>query len=195
MHLFDPTPRAFAHYAAVSEILNFGWTSEPLRVSGTISPEIYEDMIRKSNVKSDQFIFHQIGLIGADQFDRMFCESDSNWEGNVQCKDSIATFCAPSDSSWVSHTLCTQTTCECEGFQAPVKSLHMIMQELGHQDLAILKLDIEGLEIEVLSSLHTQPDAIIVDDSDGMVHSLFDGSLYKAVNVHQEKVTFVKGDR
>jgi hypothetical protein len=196
VHMFDPTPRSFEHYSAVSEILNVGWTSKELKVSGNIESSVYEKMIRESSVKPEQLVFHAIGLIGAKRYDEMFCdEFDLSLEGGTPCADSIATFCAPEDPNWVSHTLCAENVCVCKGFQAPVKYLDLIMKELGHEHLTILKLDIEGVEMEVLSALDIQPDAIIVDNSEKLVESLFHDTQYKADNVQHERGTWINTGR
>ena len=48
-------------------------------------------------------------------------------------------------------------------FEAECLSLTTAMRDLGHERIDLLKLDIEGAELEVLASLETEPDCICVE--------------------------------
>lgn len=66
--------------------------------------------------------------------------------------DSTQRFFAPRDSDHVSHSVVNlQTTSEF--FEARCRSLPSLMDDLGHERVDLLKLDIEGAEIVVLRSM------------------------------------------
>ena len=49
------------------------------------------------------------------------------------------------------------------GFTAPCRSLESIMEELGHDRIDLLKLDIEGAEYTVLDSLTVRPQILCIE--------------------------------
>src|SRR5579859_165328 len=61
-------------------------------------------------------------------------------------------FFAPKDPTHVSHSALNIQKTD-RFFEAPVKRLSVVMAELGHSRVDLLKLDIEGAEYKVLSSL------------------------------------------
>jgi FkbM family methyltransferase len=66
--------------------------------------------------------------------------------------DSVQRFHAPVDATHVSHSIANlqQTTAY---FEAECRSVHSLMTELGHDQIDLLKLNIEGAEYAVLASL------------------------------------------
>ena len=67
-------------------------------------------------------------------------------------RDEVKRFYAPRDSEHVSHSILNlQRTGDY--FEAPCRRLSSLMRELGHERLDLLKLDVEGAEYEVLSTL------------------------------------------
>lgn len=71
-------------------------------------------------------------------------------------RDATLRFYAPRDASHVSHSVMNlqRTT---TWFEAEVRSLESIMRELGHDEIDLLKIDIEGAEHAVLRSLLQSP--------------------------------------
>jgi FkbM family methyltransferase len=67
-------------------------------------------------------------------------------------KDDILKFYAPKLSDHVSHSVLNLQKTE-QYFEAQVKKLSAIMQENGHDQLDLLKLDIEGAEYNVVNSI------------------------------------------
>lgn len=70
-------------------------------------------------------------------------------------KDTTIRFYAPQKPQHVSHSALNlrKTT---SFFEAPVRSLPSIMNELGHDRIDMLKMDIEGAEHEVLEHMHSE---------------------------------------
>lgn len=76
-------------------------------------------------------------------------------EYGLEAYDGEATFYAPENEAYVSHsTLKRDTTAT----QVPVKRLDTIMAELGHQRIDLLKMDIEGSEYAVIEKFPTGVD-------------------------------------
>jgi len=67
--------------------------------------------------------------------------------------DGSATFHPPKDPTHVSHTLLAGSTSGGQAIEVPVFRLRTIMQKLGHEQIDILKMDIEGAEYGVLPDL------------------------------------------
>ncbi|NQW21569.1 MAG: FkbM family methyltransferase [Chloroflexi bacterium] len=70
----------------------------------------------------------------------------------IWSSDTTLKFFAPENPSNVSHSILNLQRTE-EYFEAGVRRLKSIMDELGHTELDLLKIDIEGAEYEVLESI------------------------------------------
>lgn len=80
----------------------------------------------------DRFVMHGYGLAAFD--------------GNVS-------FNPPENAAHVSHTLLERPATKARAISVPVRKLGTIMQELGHNHLDILKMDIEGAEYDVIADI------------------------------------------
>ncbi len=80
----------------------------------------------------DNFIMHRVGLAG--------------FNGDVP-------FNPPENSEHVSHTLLDRPATKNKAIILPVKRLSTIMNELGHNHIDILKMDIEGAEYGVINDI------------------------------------------
>jgi FkbM family methyltransferase len=67
-------------------------------------------------------------------------------------EDTRLRFYGPADPAHVSHSVVNLQRTR-ESFEAPVRSIRSLMDELGHETIDLLKIDIEGAEHAVLSSL------------------------------------------
>jgi FkbM family methyltransferase len=70
--------------------------------------------------------------------------------------DAILTFHAPAQPGFVSHSATNLQDTE-GAFEAPVRSVASLMQELGHDHLDLLKISAEGAEFEILDHILAQP--------------------------------------
>lgn len=76
------------------------------------------------------------------------------YEFGVHVKDDNITFYFPFNPEFVSLTSCKELNCDVEQkIVLEVKCLKTIMNELQHVNIDLLKLDIEGIECEVLLDL------------------------------------------
>lgn len=100
----------------------------------------------KSQSLPAQFMFHQIGL--------------GDHDGNL-------TLFPPAETSHVSFSVVNRTAAGShDGLELPVRRLSTVMRELGHGQVDILKMDIEGAEYDVLRTLHEDgvfPTQILVE--------------------------------
>jgi len=67
--------------------------------------------------------------------------------------DGTATFHAPKEATHVSHTVLSSGDVGTGSIEAPVFRLRTIMEKLGHRQIAVLKMDIEGAEYGVLGDI------------------------------------------
>jgi len=79
-----------------------------------------------------RFIFHDFGIGSQD--------------GNV-------VFHPPENSKFVSYSVFSRGSLAAPAVEAPVSRLATIMKRLGHREIDVLKMDIEGAEYEVLSDV------------------------------------------
>jgi len=80
--------------------------------------------------------------------------------------DGEASFRPPENPAHVSHTLLERPATEAQAIRVPVKRLRTIMNELGHDRIDILKMDIEGAELKVLNDVlksRIRPRQILVE--------------------------------
>lgn len=89
-------------------------------------------------------------------------------------EDSLQEFRAPANPERVNHSIGSSRG-PTGGFTAECRSLESLMRELRHSDLALLKLDIEGAEYEVLQALdwdRVRPRALCFEVHGGLFRSL-----------------------
>ena len=109
-------------------------------------------------------------------------------------------FYVPSDGAHVSHSIANLQGTD-EYFLADCRSIPSIMDELGHDRLDLLKLDIEGAEYEVLDAMiaaGVDVKILVVDvhrvrdvaDMGRAVARLRQNG-YTPVHVHRTDVTFI----
>jgi FkbM family methyltransferase len=128
VHLVDPTPRAVCHFEAVLSRLG-----EPAQADfqpgGVQPPTAYE----LSNVKREQLTLHPYALWNAD--------------GQLD-------FFAPQNPDHVSHTVGNWRNVEQRDvLRVEGRRLSTLLQNVDLNELVLLKLDIEGSEIEVVEDL------------------------------------------
>lgn len=124
--LIDPTERAKAHY---EEIKTFYDTRKPY-FTGDIQPD-YIRTIGRAKPDFSKFTYVTKGL----------------WH----IPDTLK-FYKPVNPKYVSHTFMTNMYSD-EYTMAEVDTVGSIMKELGHTQLDLLKLDIEGAEVTVLDQM------------------------------------------
>jgi FkbM family methyltransferase len=83
------------------------------------------------SIMPDRFVFHEIGL--------------AHYDGD-------ADFLPPSVSEHVSHRMIKESNSEAST-RRPVRKLETIVNDLGHKNIDVLKIDIEGEEYEVITDL------------------------------------------
>jgi FkbM family methyltransferase len=94
---------------------------------------------------SDRFVMHDYGIAAFD--------------GN-------ASFNPPENPDHVSHTLLERPSTRAKAISVPVKRLSTIMEELGHEHIDVLKMDIEGAEYDVIKDINEsdiRPRQILVE--------------------------------
>lgn len=71
----------------------------------------------------------------------------------IGVKDGFSKLYLPKNPEHVSGSVVETTNISKEYVRVELKSLRTIMKELGHEEIDVLKFDIEGLEYEVLSNI------------------------------------------
>lgn len=94
---------------------------------------------------SDRFVMHEYGI--------------ASFDGTVS-------FNPPENPDHVSHTLLGRPSTKAQAISVPVKRLSTIMKELGHDQIDLLKMDIEGAEYDVINDFSMsdiRPQQILVE--------------------------------
>lgn len=71
-------------------------------------------------------------------------------------EDGTARFFKPSNPGHISHSVLSHDRVRGESIEVPINRLSTLMADRGHTHIDVLKLDIEGLEYEVLNQLCQQ---------------------------------------
>ena len=102
------------------------------------------DWVHRQNFP-ESFIIHEYGL--------------ADFDGEVS-------FNPPENPEYVSHTILDRPSTKKNSITVPVKKLETIMKELGHNEIDILKMDIEGAEyqaIDHMSKSNIRPAQLLVE--------------------------------
>ena len=103
-------------------------------------------------------------------------------------KDDVLKFYVPANKDHVSHSVKNLSKTS-SYFDAKVKSLSTIMAELGHNQIDLLKIDIEGAEYEVLDDIvqHQIPvRAICVEFDENFMKNIDSGYLKRITDTVQK---------
>tara|TARA_A100001015_G_scaffold182193_1_gene202822 strand:- start:1118 stop:1852 length:735 start_codon:yes stop_codon:yes gene_type:complete len=130
VYIFDPTPKAIEHVKYVKDVFD----DKKLPISsnryGGGDPN-YWNVLLNNRINSDKIILKEYGLF---------------------TEDSILKFYKPSNPDYVSHSLVHGMKSD-NYFMVNVKSLNSIMEELNHDAIDLLKIDIEGCECDVINKM------------------------------------------
>lgn len=74
-------------------------------------------------------------------------------EYGLAAKDGSLNLFAPADPAHVSYSVSRHAAQQTEIFSVPVKKLETILHSLGHREIDLLKMDIEGSEYEVIDDI------------------------------------------
>ena len=130
IYIFDPTPRSIEHVQYVKDVLdNIKKSIFNKRFGG--GDKNYWNLILNNKIKSDKIYFFDYGL---------------------STKNEIVKFYKPSNEEYVSHTIIKGFKSD-QFINVQVKDIKTIMNELNHSKIDLLKLDIEGIECEVIEQL------------------------------------------
>lgn len=121
--IFDPTPRAKIHFDGLMKSV-----SEGTNFGVNSSTTTFYDATPEATARMQ---FHGYGLWGANE---------------------VQKFYIPKNPAWVSHSILNLQKTN-DYFEAPCKTLKTIMDELGHGQIDILKIDIEGAEYVALERM------------------------------------------
>jgi FkbM family methyltransferase len=93
----------------------------------------------------NQFIFHPVGL--------------ADFDGKVK-------FNPPTNPNHISATLVARPETSDQAYKVEVRALKSIMQELGHRQIDLLKMDVEGAEylvIDDMQSKNIKPSQVLIE--------------------------------
>lgn len=144
VHLFDPTPRSFAYFQRAQLLLKEKQEKGVADFKSKVG-EKQEKFFAAYKASPALLNFYRYGLSYEDQMD--------------------VKFFAPRNPKHVSHSVVNLQNTN-NYFTADLKSLKTIMRENSHDRIDLLKIDIEGLECELLTNMIQEgisPKVISVD--------------------------------
>jgi len=164
--IFDPTPRAIAHFDYLGNCVVMGEQAEVNPLVKRKTRDFYPTLRR-------------------EQFDKLEFFPYGIWS-----KSEIKKFYVPSNPRYVSHSIINLQHTK-KYFEAKCVTIKEMMQQLKHDKLEILKLDIDGAEYSVFDSilrdgvrikilcvefdrLHRPQDSHFLDRGEECVRKLFE---------------------
>jgi FkbM family methyltransferase len=129
IYLIDPTERAINHFDEYKKYYNNKDTFTGF--SGDIQKD-YLSTINNVSVNLDKFFYINLGLWSEEKNDVLFYK--------------------PKNRNHVSHTL-VENMYSSESEKVDIDTIKNIMTKNGHTHIDLLKIDIEGAEIEVLNNM------------------------------------------
>lgn len=134
VHLFDPTPRAVTHVAKVVEALRTGVRPANDKREGGGDATYWDQLLDASSGPMGALVLHAYAL---------------------DAQDGERFFYPPANPEYVSHSF-FETASRAPREQAlrvECKCMASTLRQLGHARVDLLKIDIEGAEIDVLGQL------------------------------------------
>lgn len=185
IHMFDPTPRSIEHVKMIKKYFEDTEENRPddnVRYGG--GDKNYLNYLEKHKIEPNKIIYHEVGVF---------------------TEDTTMKFYEPKNKNFVSHSL-IQKNMSNDYIEVEMKQLSTIMKELKHDHIDLLKLDIEGVECDVLIQMFDEnifPKYICVDfDSirnglipkDRMTECMdkFKMNSYKIIDNNNLDITFVR---
>ena len=131
VYIIDPTPRAITHYNHIKEV--FDGKTKPLYSDtfGGGDPFNYWKLMLENKINTNQIIYKNYG---------------------VGIEEGIQKFYLPSNEEYVSGSL-VEGMKGTKYIDVNVKKLKSIMNDLGHNKIDLLKMDIEGSECDVIENM------------------------------------------
>jgi len=131
IYIIDPTPRAIEHYEYVKNVLNGKDKIIYDNKFGGGNPYEYWKIILENKIDTNKIIYKNYG---------------------VGIEEGIHKFYLPSNEAYVSCSL-VEGMKSSKYIDVNVKKLRSIMNELGHDKIDLLKMDIEGSECDVIENM------------------------------------------
>jgi len=161
--LIDPTPRAATHMNEIRDYYQFNTKSnisidKLSNFSCNISPE-YKKILQNYTIELSKITFLELA---------------------IGVKNDIMKFYKPQNQNYVSHSLVEGMKSN-EFINVNVRNLRTIMNKLSHDRIDLLKIDVEGMEHQIIDYILTEkifPMYLSVD---------FDKAREKAANAEFEK--------
>ena len=128
--IFDPTPRAIEH---VNDVINVFNNKKEFQHNQKLGggDQNYWNILLDNKINTENIIFKNYGL---------------------GCKNGFFKFYKPSNNDHVSCSL-VEGMKGTDYINVEIKDLNTIMNELNHTKLDLLKIDIEGLECDVINKM------------------------------------------
>lgn len=106
----------------------------------------------------------------------------------IGASDRMAAFFAPDNPEWISHTILPRDFSAQSATHVQLLRLQTIAEMLGHQEIAILKMDIEGAEYEVIGDLVKTPTVKVRQVLVEFHHWLYPGISVRATHAAIRKL-------
>lgn len=152
VYTVDPTPRAKQHYDILQQNTNRG---------------------AKTFIDNDRHLAYDCAV---STLQHLHFYAYGLWNENTRMR-----FYVPQNSAHVSHSIVNLQKTK-SYFEAECRTIGSLMQELNHETITLLKLDIEGAEYHVIDSLLTDaiyPAVLCVEFDEG--HSPQDGDYLQRI--------------
>jgi len=131
VYIFDPTPRAIEHYQLIKSCFESKIKPENNKRYGGGDIN-YIDKIFENQIDTNKLHYYNFGIYN---------------------ENGIFKFYQPTNKEYVSHTIEEKMNWSKDYISVKMKNLKTILNELNHTTIDLLKLDIEGVECEVLEEL------------------------------------------
>jgi len=132
VHLFDPTPRSIEHVRLVKEVIKTGKIPAYNKRYGGGDKEYWNKLL-SYGPKAENIKMYPYG---------------------IYTEDTDIKFYKPKNEEYVSHSIVANNEDISNNYMiVPVKKIKTIMNELGHTHIDVMKLDVEGVECDIIHQM------------------------------------------